>query len=186
MKRSWRVSRKQANARTRMYGLGHIDDRSVAPWMACHLTKSRRGRDYAALSSPRYPAPLESRTRHPVSPVQREKVHRTFFFSASPPRLAPSGPPSLRSGVPNRSRRFWSNPTGSHPSTCSTIFLTRGMNPRVRKMAEREGFEPPDPYGSTVFKTAALNRSATSPSYSRITEIKIDVLSFAQGNRSSP
>ncbi len=61
-----------------------------------------------------------------------------------------------------------------------------GMNPRVRKMAEREGFEPPDPYGSTVFKTAALNRSATSPSYSRITEIKIDVLSFAQGNRSSP
>ena len=31
-------------------------------------------------------------------------------------------------------------------------------------MAEREGFEPPDEdYPSTVFKTAALNRSATSP-----------------------
>jgi hypothetical protein len=31
-------------------------------------------------------------------------------------------------------------------------------------LAEREGFEPPDGYQpSTVFKTAALNRSATSP-----------------------
>lgn len=30
-------------------------------------------------------------------------------------------------------------------------------------MAESEGFEPPDPFGSTVFKTAAFGRSATSP-----------------------
>jgi hypothetical protein len=30
-------------------------------------------------------------------------------------------------------------------------------------MAEREGFEPPDPRGSTVFKTAAFDHSATSP-----------------------
>ncbi len=34
-------------------------------------------------------------------------------------------------------------------------------------MAEREGFEPPDPFESTVFKTAALNRSATSPLLSK-------------------
>ena len=33
-------------------------------------------------------------------------------------------------------------------------------------MAEREGFEPPDPEGSTVFKTAAFDRSATSPGFS--------------------
>ena len=32
-------------------------------------------------------------------------------------------------------------------------------------MAEREGFEPPDPFGSTVFKTAAIDHSATSPSF---------------------
>ncbi len=31
------------------------------------------------------------------------------------------------------------------------------------KLAEREGFEPPEGCPSTVFKTAALNRSATSP-----------------------
>jgi hypothetical protein len=32
-------------------------------------------------------------------------------------------------------------------------------------VAEREGFEPPDPCGSTVFKTAAFDRSATSPRF---------------------
>ena len=30
-------------------------------------------------------------------------------------------------------------------------------------VAEREGFEPPDRYRSTVFKTAAFDHSATSP-----------------------
>ena len=29
--------------------------------------------------------------------------------------------------------------------------------------AEREGFEPPEPFSSTVFKTAAIDHSATSP-----------------------
>ena len=31
-------------------------------------------------------------------------------------------------------------------------------------MAEGEGFEPPEPFGSTVFKTAAFNHSANPPS----------------------
>ena len=30
-------------------------------------------------------------------------------------------------------------------------------------VAEREGFEPPDRFRSTVFKTAAFDHSATSP-----------------------
>ena len=34
--------------------------------------------------------------------------------------------------------------------------------------AEREGFEPPDPLRSTVFKTAAIDHSATSPSPPRL------------------
>jgi hypothetical protein len=29
--------------------------------------------------------------------------------------------------------------------------------------AESEGFEPPEPRGSTVFKTAAIDHSANSP-----------------------
>ena len=33
-------------------------------------------------------------------------------------------------------------------------------------MAEREGFEPPEPCGSAVFKTAAIDHSATSPIFS--------------------
>ncbi len=32
-------------------------------------------------------------------------------------------------------------------------------------MAEREGFEPPEPLSSTVFKTAAIDHSAISPKY---------------------
>ena len=31
------------------------------------------------------------------------------------------------------------------------------------QMAEGEGFEPPEPFGSTVFKTAAIDHSATPP-----------------------
>ncbi len=30
-------------------------------------------------------------------------------------------------------------------------------------LAEKEGFEPPEPLGSTVFKTAAIDHSAISP-----------------------
>ena len=30
-------------------------------------------------------------------------------------------------------------------------------------IAEREGFEPPEPRSSTVFKTAAIDHSAISP-----------------------
>ena len=30
-------------------------------------------------------------------------------------------------------------------------------------LAEREGFEPPETFASTVFKTAAFDRSAISP-----------------------
>src|SRR5690606_32176079 len=38
-----------------------------------------------------------------------------------------------------------------------------GSTPFYFFLAEREGFEPPEPFGSTVFKTAAFDRSATSP-----------------------
>ena len=31
------------------------------------------------------------------------------------------------------------------------------------EMAEREGFEPPEPFGSVVFKTTAIGHSAISP-----------------------
>jgi hypothetical protein len=34
---------------------------------------------------------------------------------------------------------------------------------RLFWLAEREGFEPPVPLGTSVFKTGAFNRSATSP-----------------------
>ncbi len=35
-------------------------------------------------------------------------------------------------------------------------------------VAEREGFEPPEPFGSTVFKTAAFDHSAISPGATKV------------------
>ncbi len=68
-------------------------------------------------------------------------------------------------------------------SLCSTPATSRGLTPTAirfpfqtpsvgstpvstpffKKMAEREGFEPPVPLGTTVFKTAAFDHSAISP-----------------------
>src|SRR3569623_836054 len=50
---------------------------------------------------------------------------------------------------------------------CRTNSTARPVLPAavgpIRKMAEGEGFEPPEACASTVFKTAAFDRSATSP-----------------------
>ena len=45
------------------------------------------------------------------------------------------------------------------------LFVVRDliMGCRMRKKAEAEGFEPPVPFGTTVFKTAAIDHSATPP-----------------------
>ena len=51
-------------------------------------------------------------------------------------------------------------------------------------MAEREGFEPPDPRGSTVFKTAAFDHSATSPRASEDSGSRAE--RNARGPRSAP
>ena len=39
----------------------------------------------------------------------------------------------------------------------------RGLEKMLLQVAEEEGFEPPEPCGSTVFKTAAIDHSATPP-----------------------
>ena len=43
-------------------------------------------------------------------------------------------------------------------------FLFRCLSDYLKRFsAEREGFEPPEPRSSTVFKTAAIDHSAISP-----------------------
>ena len=43
--------------------------------------------------------------------------------------------------------------------------MNKIINPlkKRKKLAEREGFEPPEPFGSMVFKTTAFDHSAISP-----------------------
>ena len=47
------------------------------------------------------------------------------------------------------------------------FFYYAGLAGFLFFVAEREGFEPPDPCGSTVFKTAAIDHSAISPYFIR-------------------
>ena len=64
---------------------------------------------------------------------------------------------ALRSGpfrAPPQLKRAWLGRGAKKPGHCvAGLFL-----------AEREGFEPPLPFGKAVFKTAAIDHSATSPS----------------------
>ena len=47
--------------------------------------------------------------------------------------------------------------------------------------AESEGFEPPDPLRSTVFKTAAFDHSANSPKY----VFELELIPFGHTSRSN-
>jgi hypothetical protein len=46
---------------------------------------------------------------------------------------------------------------------CTRLEIKMPLSGALFYLAEREGFEPPEAFTSTVFKTAALNRSAISP-----------------------
>ncbi len=57
--------------------------------------------------------------------------------------------------------------------TCEVSF-SQGHLTQLK--AEAEGFEPPEPFSSTVFKTAAIDHSATPPKV----DAKIRIYSFAK------
>ena len=82
---------------------------------------------------------------------------------------------------PRRGSRPWLGQSAHTPwksaqkSRLSPIEVDVGTSPRSperdigstapENKPEREGFEPPVPFGTAVFKTAAFSRSATSPLY---------------------
>ena len=100
----------------------------------------RRGRDWllrSRLSLRLTPFP-SARRRGPCKPTAQKAARRHLLF----PHLRLQV--NLRQRYKNKRYRFLDT------------FLLRGL-------AEREGFEPPEPRSSTVFKTAAIDHSATSP-----------------------
>ena len=129
----------------------------------------------ASKSAPsRFVEPFEA--SHPPSPPltknpRRHIDQRGFYLvyggeggiDSAPPWASPSGHASrvqigsqpicrtLRGFSPSLSPTHEKPPSPHRPT--GVLF----------SMAEREGFEPSDPQGSTVFKTAAFDRSATSP-----------------------
>ena len=76
--------------------------------------------------------------RAPASPLRKKRHAAIFCFSHLCLQV------NLRQRYKNKRYRF-----------LDTFLL--------RSLAEREGFEPPEPRSSTVFKTAAIDHSATSP-----------------------
>ena len=52
--------------------------------------------------------------------------------------------------------------TGSHP----ILLNIKEQSLRIAHIAEREGFEPPVPLSTTVFKTVVIDHSTISPSAS--------------------
>ena len=71
---------------------------------------------------------------------------------------------ALRAPLLHSLRSFRRTEVLSLPLGAAPIKSLRASTPCCEcNMAEREGFEPPEPCGSAVFKTAAIDHSATSP-----------------------
>ena len=100
----------------------------------------RRGRDWLLRSrwSLRLTPFPYARRKGPSKPTAQKAASRSLCFSHLCLQV------NLRQRYKNKRYRF-----------LDTFLL--------RNLAEREGFEPPEPRSSTVFKTAAIDHSATSP-----------------------
>ena len=116
-------------------------NRRLSKSSALHFVEVRRGRDWLlrSLHSLRLTPFPSARRRGPCKPCHSA---RSYFVALL--FLHPSTQASLQMGVKTKKMSF-------------DIFLLRC------DLAEREGFEPPEPRSSTVFKTAAIDHSATSP-----------------------
>ena len=80
----------------------------------------------------------------PQGPLQALHSARSYFV-APPFVLTPINTSKLADGCKNKKEDVFRH-----------LLASFGL-------AEREGFEPPEPRSSTVFKTAAIDHSATSP-----------------------
>ena len=75
----------------------------------------------------------------------------------------------------------WENPLTRYNKLYEPFDPMKGQRKKHKKLlkflseafAEREGFEPPEPRSSTVFKTAVIDHSTTSPDlFPRLRECK--------------
>ena len=86
--------------------------------------------------------------RHIPCRSQRGPCRNPSLSGISSHRRCSDIPPRLRRGVANEKENQRSSKLGAD-------FLF--------SFAEREGFEPPEPFSSTVFKTAVIDHSTISP-----------------------
>ena len=108
--------------------------------------------------------------RSPRGPCKLFEAHGVAGIPLSP-GFGPLAhiPPRLQTSLSPGFRRAGGAPT-SLPA-CGGALQMKTKNQRSSKLgadflfsfAEREGFEPPEPFSSTVFKTAVIDHSTISP-----------------------
>ena len=126
----------------------------------------------------------ESR-RTPVQGVCRYKAVWHLPARRDLPQCVRHIPLRLRGGAAlNKLKLKGLRPFGLFP--CKALQERGSRRPCTKKaqrkalsfnlFAEREGFEPPDPLRSTVFKTAAFDHSAISPMFYQILEFGFQIM----------
>ena len=83
--------------------------------------------------------------------IKKERENNRFLFLLSGYQDSNLGPPAPKAGALTGLRY--------------TPFARNTQSNIDWISAEREGFEPPEPLSSTVFKTAAIDHSAISPKF---------------------
>ncbi len=96
-----------------------------------------------------------------VQPRTPRHLHILVHWDDSACRPRAFGVDGCAVVVSHRCAVLGSNRVGSAEPPCTTY--TKDPKRGLWYMAERVGFEPTEPRGSTVFKTAAFDHSATSP-----------------------
>ena len=86
---------------------------------------------------------------------------KAFYLDAQLCRRGDSDAQTQRS--PGTARAGTQNSSAPSEAHLDFFGMGRSERPMGTGMAERVRFELTEPFGSAVFKTAALNRSATSP-----------------------
>ena len=105
---------------------------------------------------------------HPSAPKQRKRPPddgsyiRNSFIQADAPRNLP-GCIHVLGDVFNGRTAWQDSKRRTHNLRLKTRRVANSICNPSPVLAESEGFEPPEPCGSTVFKTAAIDHSANFP-----------------------
>ena len=156
-----------------LYSAGHIGHEAIQLLMDHELPPEVHGR-IKEIACGHHAGARHSRYPHP--PVRADLFHSVARDAGRPDAAGGGASGGRRGGGGDRGgvsqrRRADSRRPDQRTAATAAAGVARGRRGRSNQqrargdeeLAERVGFEPTDPRGSTVFKTVAIDRSATSP-----------------------